>query len=1029
MNMKKITLLSVLFFTLLMMVSCTTTTTTTTTENRTTSATSPVTYTVSFNSQGGSTVASQTVEQNALVTEPNDPTKAGFEFTHWYTTNPEVAYDFSTQVPADLTLNALWEEIPVAYVVSFNSAGGSSVASQRIEEGELVSEPEDPTQTGYNFVYWYSTDSEVAYDFQTAIAANFTLTAKWEEIIIVKTYHTVTFNTNGGTIVAPQEVEEGLTATLPTAPTKTDYVFVRWYVTNSAEAYNFSTPVNAPLTLNALFDPTPLTKINADIDAIAESFVLNDYQLNMPKRGPIYKSTITWSSASPYVSKTGVVLPLLPNDVPKTVKVYGTFKISTVTVVKQFEIALDFEDEVLLTDIRSIDFENLTTEYSVDNASIDLYFEDNGSVPYVKLNDFFELLEGFIDPQYIFEYSTDGTEFVFEYEYYDEDEDQIYPLILTINADLNTISTNDPAFYWAYVYSTATNYGRHINYDRENPDAYFDEGNEVVYSLSEYNLDITVVEGEVVLPLYLANQLFAGSSYYNVYYNYDNLYGIYSLPSSGSTEYRKIKTSSMNDEDIPADLIVHTFNMLAFNMNYFYGLQDIMEVDDYYNMLFARKDDLLIADPELLDESIAKFLLIDIDEPHTSYGYPSYFNSRTWDGPATNSLANYGTRFVEWYYAGFVDIDAVIGRKWGEASGTAWNASVAGRPNYWFLSNDTAAIILDGFETADIEEDSVWNSSIISEILNNEIGTLLPELLGGNKYFYYNQSDKTNYTLEVLIKGLDASALDVYKAALLTNEFSHITSETPIVGKEDGYYSKTLNGTDYMVVVKYDETFEAFYIGISDKVPADFTTDWAVSGSALDLIESDSAVFMEFMLDEILEAQPEVRNILLDLSWNTGGNVGALYRVVGFITDQPFRVSSIDGDTGGYSSSYVKIEGVPYHSQLNWALLITPVTFSAANSMATIFMENELGPIIGKKSGGGASSITPILLPNGTAFTMSSNNINAYRTGAGTLEDPYVFHSNEFGIDPTHPININSLYDANVILGILNEVYPEDPVL
>src|SRR5690606_26298053 len=177
------------------------------------------------------------------------------------------------------------------------------------------------------------------------------------------------------------------------------------------------------------------------------------------------------------------------------------------------------------------------------------------------------------------------------------------------------------------------------------------------------------------------------------------------------------------------------------------------------------------------------------------------------------------------------------------------------------------------------------------------------------------------------------------------------------------------------------------------------------------------------MLDEILEEQPFVRNIVLDLTWNTGGNVGALYRVVGFITDQPFRVSSIDGDTGGYSSSYVYIDGVPYHSQLNWALLITPVTFSAANSMATIFMENDLGPIIGKKSGGGASSITPILLPNGTAFTMSSNSINAYRTGAGTEEDPYVFHSNEFGIVPTHPVPMNQIYDNAVLLGILAEVY------
>ena len=150
--------------------------------------------------------------------------------------------------------------------------------------------------------------------------------------------------------------------------------------------------------------------------------------------------------------------------------------------------------------------------------------------------------------------------------------------------------------------------------------------------------------------------------------------------------------------------------------------------------------------------------------------------------------------------------------------------------------------------------------------------------------------------------------------------------------------------------------------------------------------------------------------------------MGALYRVVGFVTDQPFRVSSIDKDTNGNSSSYVVINGVPTYPQLNWSLLTSKVTFSAANSLATIFKENNLGPVIGVKSGGGAASITPILLPNGTAFTMSSNNVSAYRTGAGTEADPYVYHHNEFGIDPDHILLTADLYDAEKILDILNGI-------
>jgi C-terminal processing protease CtpA/Prc len=88
--------------------------------------------------------------------------------------------------------------------------------------------------------------------------------------------------------------------------------------------------------------------------------------------------------------------------------------------------------------------------------------------------------------------------------------------------------------------------------------------------------------------------------------------------------------------------------------------------------------------------------------------------------------------------------------------------------------------------------------------------------------------------------------------------------------------------------------------------------------------------------------------------------------------------------------------------------------------MSTIFKENSLGVIIGTKSGGGASSITPILLPNGSAFTMSSNSINAYTTETGDPENPFDFHSNEFGIEPDVYLSLADIYDSDQLLFILN---------
>lgn len=68
-------------------------------------------YTVTFNSNGGSAVVSQTIEENGLVEEPNDPTNEGFTFVFWYLDSDSEAYDFTTPVTSDITLTAKWEEV------------------------------------------------------------------------------------------------------------------------------------------------------------------------------------------------------------------------------------------------------------------------------------------------------------------------------------------------------------------------------------------------------------------------------------------------------------------------------------------------------------------------------------------------------------------------------------------------------------------------------------------------------------------------------------------------------------------------------------------------------------------------------------------------------------------------------------------------------------------------------------------------------------------------------------------------------
>ena len=136
------------------------------------------------------------------------------------------------------------------YTVTFNAYGGFPTPDeQHVKSGEKAVLPAEPTLKGHTFAFWYLGDDEenaTAYDFNTPVTENITLTAKWN----INKY-TVTFNSYGGTPVPPaQEVEYGLTATEPaTAPTKTGYTFDGWYLGD--EKYDFSDAVEQNITLKA----------------------------------------------------------------------------------------------------------------------------------------------------------------------------------------------------------------------------------------------------------------------------------------------------------------------------------------------------------------------------------------------------------------------------------------------------------------------------------------------------------------------------------------------------------------------------------------------------------------------------------------------------------------------------------------------------------------------------------------------------------------------------------------------------------
>lgn len=143
---------------------------------------------VTFDTQGGSAVLSQSPNKGGTASLPEEPTRSGYEFDGWYVDRDLSAeFDFQTALTEDIVLYAKWLR---KYNVVYNTMGGSSIESDTVKEGELLLPPQTPLRTGYNFSGWYTDMScNEAYGFSNPVTEDMTLYAGWSQ----KTYYSVQF--------------------------------------------------------------------------------------------------------------------------------------------------------------------------------------------------------------------------------------------------------------------------------------------------------------------------------------------------------------------------------------------------------------------------------------------------------------------------------------------------------------------------------------------------------------------------------------------------------------------------------------------------------------------------------------------------------------------------------------------------------------------------------------------------------------------------------------------------------------------
>ena len=166
-------------------------------------------YTITFDTNGGSEIAPITQDYGTAITAPANPTREGYTFIGWDREIP-------TTMPAEnMTVKAQWEIN--RYTITFDTAGGSEIAPITQDYGTNITAPANPTRKGYTFKGW---DKEIP---ETMPAENITVKAQWE----INRY-TITFDTAGGSEIAPITQDYGTAITAPADPTREGYTFIGW---------------------------------------------------------------------------------------------------------------------------------------------------------------------------------------------------------------------------------------------------------------------------------------------------------------------------------------------------------------------------------------------------------------------------------------------------------------------------------------------------------------------------------------------------------------------------------------------------------------------------------------------------------------------------------------------------------------------------------------------------------------------------------------------------------------------------------
>lgn len=178
-----------------------------------------------------------------------------------------------------------------------------------------------------------------------------------------------------------------------------------------------------------------------------------------------------------------------------------------------------------------------------------------------------------------------------------------------------------------------------------------------------------------------------------------------------------------------------------------------------------------------------------------------------------------------------------------------------------------------------------------------------------------------------------------------------------------------------------------------------------------DAYKYDSFYFMRYALNKAIQ-HGNIDNVVIDISLNGGGNLGALIRVLGVLSDNYINYTTFNTLNREYTNVYYNVDAdldksyqdKDAFSQFKYYILTSINTFSAANSMASMAKCSNIATLIGEKTGGGMCSVLPLILADGTTIRISSNNaIMAYTNNE--------YNEIESGVNPDISFARENFYD------------------